>query len=82
VDEDGDVDEDAADDPEMEDFAEREIRKEMKRLQSGAGPVDEDGSDIDVNYTDSEGEGAADGDEEGELAEGDVDEADEEGEFE
>jgi hypothetical protein len=28
----------------------------MLRLQSGAGPVDEDGSDIDVAYTDSDGD--------------------------
>lgn len=40
-------------DPEMEAFAEAEIRKEMKRLQSGAGAVDLD-EDDDVSYSDED----------------------------
>ena len=43
-------------DEEMEAFAEKEIKKEMDRLQSGAGPVDEEGDDLDVSYSDDEQE--------------------------
>lgn len=51
------MDEDADSDPEMEAFADKEIRKEMLRLQSGAGAVAaDDDSAGDVSYTDSDNE--------------------------
>jgi ribosome biogenesis protein MAK21 len=41
----------------LEAFADAEIRKEMARLQSGAGvkPEDEDEEDVDVSYSDDDG---------------------------
>jgi len=60
----------------MDDFADQEIKKEMKRLQSGAGGDDDlSDEDIDVAYTDSENEEESQDDEEAELAESDDEEA-------
>ena len=75
-DEEGESGEEGDDDPEMDDFADQEIKKEMKRLQSGAGGDDDlSDEDIDVAYTDSENEEESQDDEEAELAESDDEEA-------
>uniref|UniRef100_A0A7S3CJN7 Uncharacterized protein n=1 Tax=Strombidium rassoulzadegani TaxID=1082188 RepID=A0A7S3CJN7_9SPIT len=55
-------------DAEMEAFAEAEILKEMKRLQSGAGPaVLSDEEDVDVSYSDDQDEASQDENENGQY---------------
>ena len=68
---DDDYNSDASENSELEAFAEKEILKEMKRLQSGAGGAGSEDDDFeDVSYSEDEGEADEDNKE---LGEGDDD---------